>query len=205
ARALPPASTRVQTAPLIVLPLLFGAESVSPLPEAPPDAVVSEIVIDAPPDVVWKNVVAFPPLDPPDEFMFAHGIAAPMSATIEGEGPGAIRRCNFTTGTFVEPIEVWSPGRELTFAVKDQPDPMIEQTLWNGPRPAHLDGTLATTRGQFLLEPLPGNKTRVVGRTWYRTGMTPEAYWRLWGDAIIHRIHMRVLRHVAKLAESDLQ
>lgn len=203
AKSLGSAPGRAVSAPLVVLPLVFGAERVSPLPEAPSEAVVSEIVIDAPPDVVWRHVVSFPPLDPPEEFMFRHGIAAPMSATIEGEGPGAIRRCNFTTGTFVEPIEVWSPGRELTFSVTAQPDPMVEQTLWNGVRPPHLDGYLATTRGQFLLEPLPDGRTRLVGSTWYRTGMQPEVYWRLWGDAIIHRIHMRVLRHVAKLAEED--
>jgi len=33
--------------------------------------------------------------------------------------------------------------------------------------------------------------------------MVPERYWRLWGDAIIHAIQRRVLRHVAALAERD--
>ena len=150
ARSLPAATSRAATAPLVVLPLLFGAETASPLPEASSEPVISEIVIDAPPDLVWKRVVAFPPLDSPDEFMFRHGIAAPMSATIDGEGPGAIRRCNFTTGTFVEPIEVWSPGRELTFSVKEQPDPMIEQTLWNGVRPPRGERTFPACRGLYL-------------------------------------------------------
>jgi hypothetical protein len=190
-------------APVVVLPLVFAAESLGSLPEAAPEPVVSEVVVDAPPDVVWKRVIAFPPLAPADELVFRHGIAAPIRATIDGEGPGAVRRCEFTTGTFVEPIEVWSPGRELTFSVTGQPDPMVEQTLWNGVRPPHLDGYLRSTKGQFSLEPLPGGRTRLVGRTWYRTGMTPEPYWRLWGDAIIHRIHLRVLRHVAALAAAD--
>ena len=30
----------------------------------------------------------------------------------------------------------------------------------------------------------------------------PERYWRLWADPVIHAIHMRVLRHVAALAEA---
>jgi hypothetical protein len=190
-------------APIVVLPLLFGAESMSPLRDAQSEAVVSEVVVNAPPDVVWKRVIAFPPLAPANDFMFRHGIAAPMRATIDGEGPGAVRRCEFTTGTFVEPIETWSEGRELTFTVAAQPDPMVEQTLWHGLRPPHLDGYLRSTRGQFLLEPLDGGRTRLTGRTWYRTGMTPDSYWRLWGDAIIHRIHLRVLEHVAALAEAD--
>ncbi|MGH7150622.1 MAG: hypothetical protein ACREIU_07990, partial [Planctomycetota bacterium] len=145
----------------------------------------------------------FPPLPPPTELVFRLGVAAPIGARIEGEGVGAIRRCIFTTGEFVEPIEVWAPGRELAFSVVAQPDPMRELTLWRGPRPPHLDGYLESTRGQFLLEPLPGGRTRVIGRTWYRTNMVPEAYWRLWADRIIEAIHLRVLRHVASLAEGD--
>jgi len=191
--------------PFVLLPLLFGAERLSPLPEPPSSPVESEVIVDAPPEIVWQRVIAFPPLPPPDEFMFRHGIAAPLRATIDGEGPGAVRRCEFTTGTFVEPIEIWSPGRELTFSVTAQPDPMREETLWESVRPPHLDGYLKTTRGQFALEPLPGGKTRLVGRTWYKTGMTPEPYFRLWGDAIIHRIHLRVLNHVRALAEADMQ
>jgi hypothetical protein len=41
-----------------------------------------------------------------------------------------------------------------------------------------------------------------VGTTWYTNRMWPAAYWSLWSDAIIHRIHGRVLRHIQQLAES---
>jgi hypothetical protein len=80
---------------------------------------------------------------------------------------------------------------------------MKEWTLYPGPRPPHLDGYLQSTHGQFVLEPLPDGGTRLIGRTWYRVHMEPEGYWRLWGDAIIHAIHERVLAHVARLAEAD--
>jgi hypothetical protein len=32
--------------------------------------------------------------------------------------------------------------------------------------------------------------------------MRPAGYWRLWCDAIVHRIHLRVLRHIKRLAEA---
>lgn len=32
----------------------------------------------------------------------------------------------------------------------------------------------------------------------------PATYWRLWSDAIVHRIHLRVLRHIKQLAETDV-
>jgi hypothetical protein len=188
-----------------MLPIALILESLgSPLP-AEFSPVESSIVVNAPAEIVWPNVIAFPPLPSPSEWIFRAGVAAPIAATIDGEGGGAVRRCNFTTGSFVEPIENWDPPRELTFSVASSPDPLREWTLWDGPRQPHLNGYLESVRGQFVLEPLPGGRTRLVGRTWYRTNMVPERYWRLWADPIIHVIHMRVLRHVASLSEAALQ
>src|SRR5438445_3658670 len=187
---------------VLLLPLTLTAEGINPLPRPEALPIESSIVVNAPMDTVWRQVVAFPPLPPPTGWLFRAGIAAPMGAAIEGEGSGAVRRCIFTTGTFIEPIETWSPPRELSFAVASSPEPMREWTLWDGPKPLHLDSFLQSTRGQFILETLPGERTRLVGRTWYRTNMVPESYWRLWADAIIHAIHMRVLRHVAALSET---
>jgi uncharacterized membrane protein YhaH (DUF805 family) len=191
------------SAPLVTLPLLFLAERFQPLPEAPALPVESVVEVAASPDTVWKYVIAFPPLPPPTEAIFKAGVAAPMRATITGEGPGAIRRCEFTTGAFVEPIEIWNPGHELTFSVTSQPDPLRELTWRPGPRPPHLDGYLQTTRGQFLIEALPNGKTRLTGRTWYRTHLSPEPYWRAIADPVLHTVHLRVMNHVARLAEAE--
>ena len=60
----------------------------------------------------------------------------------------------------------------------------------------HLDGYLLARRGEFLLEPTAAGGTRLTGTTWYSHGLRPSAYWSLWSDWIIHRIHMRVLTHI---------
>jgi uncharacterized membrane protein YhaH (DUF805 family) len=205
ARSLPAVTPGVTASAIAVLPLAFAANAASPSAVEPASPVESELVVHAPPEVVWRRVIAFPRLAPPTEAIFRAGIAAPLAATIDGQGVGAVRRCEFTTGTFVEPIEVWAPGRELSFSVSSQPDPMREATIFAGPRPPHLDGYLESTRGQFELQPLPDGSTRLIGRTWYRVHMTPIPYWRLWSDIIIRTIHMRVLRHVAALAEQDFR
>jgi len=31
----------------------------------------------------------------------------------------------------------------------------------------------------------------------------PLAYWTIWTDAVLHRIHLRVLRHIRVTAEAD--
>jgi hypothetical protein len=41
----------------------------------------------------------------------------------------------------------------------------------------------------------------IEGSTWYELSMAPEGYWQLFSDAIIHRIHRRVLDHIKREAE----
>ena len=57
--------------------------------------------------------------------------------------------------------------------------------------------------GEFRLTPLAGGRTLLEGTTWYQNRVWPESYWRAWSDGIVHRIHMRVLRHVKRLAEEE--
>jgi hypothetical protein len=163
--------------------------------------VLSAVEINAPPDVVWDHIIGFPDLPSPHEWYFRLGIACPQRARIVGEGVGAVRYCEFTTGTFVEPITAWEPGRRLAFDVTDQPAPMFELTPYRHIHPPHLDGYLRSKRGEFLLIELPGGRTRLEGRTWYQFEMFPQVYWTLWSDLLIHRIHQRVLLHIQSRAE----
>lgn len=186
----------------VLLPLLMIRDAF--LPGTPLlRCVSSEVIVDAGPSTVWTRVIAFPELPPPTELVFRAGVACPLSANISGTGVGAVRRCEFSTGAFVEPITIWDPERELSFDVTSQPDALREWTLWAGPRPPHLDGYLQSRRGQFQLEALPDGRTRLTGRTWYELRMGPEAYWALWADPLIHTIHLRVLKHVKQLSEAD--
>ena len=68
------------------------------------------VEIDAPPEAVWPNVVAFSALRAAGVAL-PLGIAYPLRATISGRGVGAVRRCEFSTGAFVEPITVWDEPR----------------------------------------------------------------------------------------------
>ena len=186
---------------VLILPLLAAAEP--HLPGSPLRSVTTTVIVNAPPETVWRQVVAFPDLTEPPEWFFRAGIAAPVGATIDGSGVGAVRRCRFTTGEFVEPITTWDEPRLLAFDVARQPHPMAEVNPFGDPHPPHLDSALRSERGEFRLEPLPDGRTRLVGTTWYRLHMRPLDYWAILSDVIIHRIHARVLRHVKTLAEEE--
>lgn len=120
---------------------------------------------------------------------------------IDGSGVGATRYCEFTTGTFVEPVTVWDENRRLAFDVSEQPEPMFELTPYRHIHPPHLSGSFRSTQGEFLLEPLPNRSTRLTGTTWYVLEMYPQTYWTLWSDELVHQIHLRVLNHIRNEAE----
>jgi hypothetical protein len=185
---------------LVSMPIAFLGAMPSPARDAPRYAVVSRVIVDAPPERVWPHVIAFAPLPPPHELAFRMGIAYPMRAHIDGTGRGAIRYCEFSTGAFVEPITAWEAPRRLAFGVVRNPPPMRELSPWGAIDAPHLVNFLVADAGEFRLNPLPGGRTELVGTTWYRHHLYPAAYWRWWSDAIIHRVHLRVLEHVARLS-----
>lgn len=156
----------------------------------------TSIVIDAPVARVWPHVVSFEPIAEPAELLFRLGIAYPEYARSDGSGVGAARYCVFSTGTFVERITVWEPGRRLTFDVTSSPPPLRELSPYRNVSPPHLDGYLRSRRGEFRLVALPGGRTRLEGSSWYELEMAPEGYWQLLSDALIRRIHRRVLEHI---------
>lgn len=186
---------------VLAVPLMAVVEK-SFFGELPVRVVESSIVIDAPREEVWQDVIAFPDITEEPDWMFQYGVASPVRARIEGEGVGATRYCEFTTGSFVEPITVWDAPSHLAFDVVDQPEPLKELTPYRHIHPPHLHGTFLSVRGEFQLVELPGNRTELIGRTWYTVDMGPSIYWKNWTDFIIHRIHMRVLSHIKRESES---
>lgn len=163
--------------------------------------VKTQITVHAPIEKVWENVVTFHKIDEPEDWIFKTGISYPTDATIEGEGVGAVRYCNFTTGSFVEPITTWEAPTLLQFDVVEQPIPMNEWNPFWEIHPPHLDGYFQSYKGQFALKAINENTTQLEGTTYYKIDIQPEWYWKNWSDFIIHRIHQRVLSHIKQEAE----
>ena len=185
---------------VLAVPAWFGIEHAAAL-KPPVYEVHTAIEVNAPPQQVWNQVVAFTEIAPPKELLFRAGIAYPIRAEIHGHGAGAVRECIFSTGPFVEPIEVWDEPRLLKFGVTANPAPLEEMTPYGHIDAPHLHGYFVSEKGQFTLTTLPNGHTRLEGTTWYHDAMWPAAYWHLWSDYIIHKIHLRVLNHIRSAAE----
>ena len=162
--------------------------------------VTSEIVVNKNINDVWEHIIEFPQLKEPEEFIFKSGISYPIHAHIEGKGVGAVRYCTFSTGSFVEPITTWQEPTLLAFDVLEQPKPMTEISWYDLEAP-HLDDYFLSKKGEFRMEALNENQTKITGTTWYIHRIKPEWYWQIWSNIIIHKIHDRVLDHIKHNAE----
>jgi hypothetical protein len=189
------AAERRDSSPAL-LAIMLAISPVASLEKPPLREVLSMVEIDASPADVWPHVLSFSELDEPLQWYFRLGIAYPVRAQIAGRGKGAVRHCEFSTGAFVEPITAWEEPSRLAFDVASQPAPLTEWSPYRVVYAEHLQGTLRSRRGEFRLIALPGGRTRLEGRTFYELSMAPQPYWAMFGDAIIHRIHDRVLQHI---------
>jgi uncharacterized membrane protein YhaH (DUF805 family) len=187
---------------LVLLAVPFSMSMEKQAGDEPPTlSVTSSVIIDAPPEKVWPNVVAFSPIPDERDWVLHTGVAYPTRARIDGQGVGAIRHCIFTTGEFVEPIQVWDENRLLHFSVAQQPEPMEEMSPYPRLKTPHLDGYFRSSEGELRLTSLPGGRTLLSGTTWYTDRIWPSRYWQLWSDTLIHHIHLRVLNHIKNLSE----
>lgn len=187
----------------VAFPLLVGFEHATTPPPIIRE-VTTSVLIDAPIEDVWDTVIAFPKITETPTGIFRFGIAYPVEARIEGRGVGAVRYCTFSTGSFVEPITEWNAPKRLSFDVTENPPPMKEFSIYEDMHAPHLRGQMNSKKGQFRLSQRD-NKVLLEGTTWYSHSISPEFYWGLVSDEIIHRIHLRVLNHIKNHTEKRTQ
>jgi len=187
---------------LLMLAVPFGVMTSETMQPSEPyrTSVRTTIRIDAPAARVWKNLIAFPDVIQPPSAFFRAGLSYPINAVVHGDGVGAIRECLFSTGTFVEKIDVWEEEKRFGFTVMSGPEGMQELSPYDI-HPRHLRGYFVPESAEFRLIYNPDGSTQLEGISWYRNAMWPAAYWRLWSDAVIHQVHMRVFEHVKSLSE----
>jgi uncharacterized membrane protein YhaH (DUF805 family) len=171
--------------------------------EAPLRQICTEVRIAAAPAQVWPRVVAFSRIGEKRDWIFHTGIAYPIEARIEGKGVGAIRHCEFSTGSFIEPITIWDEPNRLAFSVTQQPHPMLEWSPYRNLTTEHLDHYFVSEKGEFHLESTPEGGTLLRGTTWYRHRLWPQFYWGPFSNYLIHAIHFRVLEHIKQEIENS--
>jgi len=186
-----------------LLPLVFTAEYVRP-PSTRFDT-VQTIEVQAPPDAVWRSLLSTDPVEGPLALPFRLGVAHPLRAEIIGEGVGATRRGEFSTGTAIERITEWEPNRKLAFVVVRDVPAMHEMSPYEHVHAPHVVGYFRTTTTSFELISRADGTTEVVERTSHELRLDPVLYWLPMARWVVHENNAHVLSHLRRHAEKNMR
>ena len=165
--------------------------------------VADSVLVRASPRETWRAIVALDRIPQPHDWIYRAGIACPQRTRIVTPAVNGIRICKLSTGIVIEQIEVWKPEEMLRWRTQSSPAPMKELNPFHDQVDApHLHGYYESPRGEFALDSLGPNRTRLTRRTWYSQRLYPSFYWSLLCEAGISQIHRTVLEHVRDMAES---
>ena len=140
-------------------------------------------------------------LDEPPALPFRLGVAYPLRGEIIGEGVGAIRRGEFSTGIAIERITEWVPNRKLAFEVVSDVPGMRELSPYEHVHAPHVVGYFLTKETSFELTPLADGRTEIVERTLHELKLDPIFYWLPLARWVVHANNARVLAHIRRQAE----
>jgi len=189
-----------QTLPcLALLPLMFAVEHV--LPPITQFGTEQTIVVAAPPNVVWKSVLSTDPIEGPLALPFRLGVAYPLRGEVRGEGVGAERIGEFSTGTAIERVTEWVPNQKLTFVIVRDIPGMRELSPYEHVHAPHLIGYFRTISTSFELVPRSDGGTDIVVRTSHELRIDPIPYWLPMARWIVRQNNARVLEHIRSHAE----
>ena len=159
------------------------------------------ISIDAPPARVWEAIVNMERIDAPPPAGFRLGMAYPLGASMIGEGVGATRLGVFSTGTALERVTEWEPGRKLAFAVLQDVPAMRELSPYAHVHAPHNIGYFSTKETSFELIPRESGGTRLIERTSHILKLEPVLYWLPLARLMVDQNNARVLAHIRRQAE----
>lgn len=166
-------------------------------------SVTTVIEIAATADVIWDHTVEIPDIDIDRlPWTFSHGILQvpqPLDARIEGQGKGAVRHLTWTKGvTFREIITEWDQNRRLVwdfgFDAHSIPPGIDDHIRVDSPY-------LKLASGEYRLEPLGPNRTRLVLTTRYRVATPLNGYLNIWGHVFLNDFHSVVLNEIRLRSE----
>lgn len=184
---------------IALLPLVFVGEHLLP-PVASFDS-HQTVAVAAPPEAVWRALLSTDPIEGPLALPFRLGVAHPLRSEVIGNGVGAVRRGEFSTGTAIERITAWEPGRKLAFVVETDVPTMRELSPYAYVHAPHVIGYFHTSETSFELVPRADGGTDIVERTSHELRLDPVLYWLPLARWVVQENNARVLAHIRRHAE----
>lgn len=188
----------------IILPFLLP--QVEGALDAPTKVIshTSNVIIDAAPQDIWPALLSVGQINEselPRTFSTdILGIPRPLSATMEGQGVGAVRHARWNQAVaFDERITKWVENEQLIwdFAFSENSIPKrIEEHISPNSK------ELKIASGGYRLEPLANGKTRLILETHYEITTHYNGYAAWWGSIFMQDFHDNILTVVKTRIES---
>lgn len=182
-----------------LLPIVFATEHA--FPPMTTFETYQTIGVNAPPAMVWNAIVKMDTIDEPLALPFRLGVAYPLRGEVLGEGVGATRRGEFSTGIAIERVTEWIFGQRLAFVVENDVPAMQEISPYREVHAPHAVGYFRTTLTSFELARRPDGGTEIIERTFHQLKLDPAYYWLPMARWIVRENNARVLAHIRHQAE----
>jgi hypothetical protein len=184
---------------IALLPALFALEAA--MPPAVPIQSYATIDIQASPPAVWQALTSDAAIASGPGLIGATGLAYPIRGWLPGEGVGAVRLGEFSTGVARERVTEWVQNRRLAFVVVRQPPAMEEMSPYRRVHAPHVNGYFDTGVTRFSLNPIVGGGTRLTVATTHILRIDPALYWEPIARLAIRLNVSRVLQDIRSRAE----
>lgn len=145
---------------------LFAADRPVPVRELPVSTVSDAVELAAPPAAVWAAIDRLDMTFPQPDAAFARwGLPIPRALHGQGAHVGAERRLLFHNGTLVARVTASEAPRRFSLALS-----------YEDAGREFFDHWVVLEDTEFVLEPLPGGRTRLVHTTHYRRLVRPRVW-----------------------------
>jgi hypothetical protein len=182
-----------------MLPIMFAFEAVFAVPTH--FDTHQTIIVDAPPAAVWRSILHMDRIDEPLTLPARLGVAYPVRGTVIGEGVGAVRHGEFSTGTAIERVTEWEHEKKLAFVVETDIPALREMSPYEHVHAPHAVGYFKTSLTSFEILRRPGRAVEVVLKTSHEIRLDPILYWMPFARYMVAQNNARVLAHIKRSAE----
>lgn len=187
----------------VFLPVVYALELL--LPSAIAFDTLQTINVNAPPEAVWKSLLRMDMTGEPLALPFRLGVAYPLRGEVIGEGVGAVRHGEFSTGIAIERVTEWEPNRKLAFVVETDVPSMREFSPYRDLHTPHLLGYFRTGATSFEFVPQLEGRTQIIERTSHQLKLDPVLYWLPMARRMVDANNARVLAHIKRQAELSVR
>ncbi len=163
----------------------------------------NSLVIEANAATVWEAIKSVPAIEAREyKAGWSHrlGLPRPISATLEGQGVGAVRRATFSSGlVFLERINSWQVNESLAFVIEAQGTGSERAAFALGPE---MGGPLIDVlSGRYVIEPLSDTRVILYLSSTQRVSSNLNAYALWWVNAIMGDLQRSILEVIKQRCE----